>query len=143
MKAPLCAELKRVLCRPAAVRVLLSLVAGLAVPALPAQGAQASTQFDVIIKLGPAATQPQTGLCSTTTTSSPTATPIIVCDLKASLTPIPARRLRAYQGGGYSFISYITGPAGSVDIYTSAGTSTAFRLVNWADHEYIEMTVGW
>lgn len=55
----------------------------------------------------------------------------------------PSRSRTIYEGSGFRYISYITGPAGSVDIFTAAGTSTAFRLVNWADREYIEMTVGW
>lgn len=50
---------------------------------------------------------------------------------------------RAVYEGAYRFTSAATGAVGSVDIYTSAGMSTAFRLVSWADREYIEMTVRW
>lgn len=50
---------------------------------------------------------------------------------------------RAVYEGAYRFTSAVTGAVGSVDIYTSAGMSTAFRLVSWADREYIEMTVRW
>lgn len=49
----------------------------------------------------------------------------------------------AVHAGVYRFTSAITGAVGWVDIYTSAGMTTAFRLVNWADREYIEMTVRW
>ena len=50
---------------------------------------------------------------------------------------------RAVYEGAYRVTSAVTGAVGSVDIYTSAGMSTAFRLVSWADREYIEMTVRW
>lgn len=50
---------------------------------------------------------------------------------------------RAVHAGVYRFTSAVTGAVGSMDIYTSAGMSTAFRLVSWADREYIEMTVRW
>lgn len=59
-------------------------------------------------------------------------------------TPAPSAKARfQFDGRGYTFISYVTGMFGTVDVYAGAGTSTAFRLVNWADREYIEMTVGW
>lgn len=105
---------------------------------MPAAASQATAQFDVMINLSTAATRPQTGLCDSTSATT------IVCNslggrqLQAS-TPATSR----FDLSGYRFISYVSGLAGSVDIYTNAGTSTAFRLVNWADREYIEMTVGW
>ena len=50
---------------------------------------------------------------------------------------------RSVHSGAYRVTSAVTGVVGRVDIYTSAGMSTEFRLVSWADREYIEMTVRW
>jgi hypothetical protein len=32
---------------------------------------------------------------------------------------------------------------GTVDIYSGAGTVTSWRMINLANWEYLEMTVGW
>lgn len=110
----------------------------LAAFSLPAPALQATAQFDVMINLSTAATRPQTGLCDSTAATT------IVCNSlggRQLQSSAPARS--RFDLSGYRFITYVSGLAGSVDIYTNAGTSTAFRLVNWADREYIEMTVGW
>lgn len=130
--------------RLAAAKLLLA-IAGLCSIGSPVFAAQASAQFDVMITLRPAR-QDQTGECASTGVVNGTTPPMIVCGPRP-----PGDRFVAlastlkwpYADRGYRFISYITGSAGSVDIFTAAGTSTAFRLVNWADREYIEMTVGW
>lgn len=158
--------------------------------ALPGIAAQASAQFDVMIRLLSAERAPQTGLCDSSLATTVATSPTVVCGFvpnpglvvgtrppssapaQASSFPpklgaptdptsrpeaggggflpgpgllvnAPARPRAVYEGSGFRYISYITGLAGSVDIYTAAGTSTVFRLVNWADREYIEMTVGW
>lgn len=123
--------------RPAASSRAFMVLALAALP-MPTPAVQATAQFDVMITLSSVATRPQTGTCNSTAAAT------IVCnslggrELQASA---PARS--RFDLSGYRFISYVAGLAGSVDIYTNAGTSTAFRLVNWADREYIEMTVGW
>lgn len=145
MKTQLCAVLQRGVRRPAA-GVLLVIAACMAAVPPQALGAQASSQFDVMISLRSPEQQTQTGLCDSTQTVVATTSPRIVCNFTTGrdvLSSLPAKPSWPYEGRGYRFISYITGPVGSVDIYTGAGTSTAFRLVNWADREYIEMTVGW
>lgn len=115
--------------RPPAAKLLLVFVSLLATSS-SLFAAQASAQFDVMITLR-SDKQNQTGQCDST------APPMIVCGSR------PPGQIRDAPPRGYRFISYITGSAGSVDIFTAAGTSTAFRMVNWADREYIEMTVGW
>ena len=65
-----------------------------------------------------------------------------------SLAPSPVATSQTAEGrsvlsGAYRVTSAVTGVVGWVDIYTSAGMSTEFRLVSWADREYIEMTVRW
>lgn len=145
MKTQLCAVLQRGVRRPA-VGMLLVTGGALAAISPQAQGAQASAQFDVMINLLSPEKQVQTGLCDSTRTVDTTTSPTIVCNFTIGrdiLATVPSKPGWPYEGRGYRFISYVTGPAGSVDIYTGAGTSTAFRLVNWADREYIEMTVGW
>lgn len=145
MKTHLCAVLQRAVRCPAA-GLLLVMGAGLAAVPAQALGAQASAQFDVMINLLSPEKQIQTGLCDSIKAVVTTTSPAIVCNFTTGrdiLSTLPAKPSWPYEGRGYRFISYITGPAGSVDIYTGAGTSTAFRLVNWADREYIEMTVGW
>ncbi len=124
--------------RPAAAATRACMMLALAALPMPTPAVQATTHFDVMITLSSVATRPQTGTCNSTAAET------IVCnslggrELQASA---PARS--RFDLSGYRFISYVSGLAGSVDIYTNAGTSTAFRLVNWADREYIEMTVGW
>lgn len=146
MSKQLSAMLQAPLRRSGLANVLV-LIAGFVLGGPPVLAAKASTQFDVMINLRSVERQSQTGLCdSTGATGGTTQTQTIICDSKAGTDPqLPhVSSLRAkFQGSSYRFISYVTGPAGSVDIYTGAGTSTAFRLVNWADREYIEMTVGW
>jgi hypothetical protein len=110
-----------------------------------AHGAHASAvpaQFDVLIELTAAGNRPQTGSCM----PAAGVTTTMVCDTRLTTAASPIASAAAFSsrlGGGYRFISYASGLPGSLDIYTGAGTSTAFRLVNWADREYIEMTVGW
>ncbi len=120
---------------PAASRAFMAL-AWFALP-MPALAVQTTAQFDVMIHLSSIATRPQTGTCTNTSAST------VVCNARDSLlqSSVPARS--RFDLSGYRFISYVSGLAGSVDVYTNAGTSTAFRLVNWANREYIEMTVGW
>jgi hypothetical protein len=118
-----------------AAPLLLALVAGAHAASVPAQ-------FDVMIQLTAASSRPQTGSCAPALGAMPT----IVCETRLTSSALPiasSAGLTARLGGGYRFISYASGLPGSLDIYTGAGTSTAFRLVNWADREYIEMTVGW
>lgn len=110
--------------------------------AAKAQASELPAQFDVTIRLTAAVSRPQTGSCA----PAQGVTPTLVCDtrLTNSTSAIASSSVsRSRLGGGYRFISYASGLSGSLDIYTGAGTSTAFRLVNWADREYIEMTVGW
>lgn len=107
-----------------------------------AQAAELPAKFDVMIRLTSEVSRAQTGSCA----PAQGVTPTIVCDTRlTNSTPAIASSAVAGSrlGGGYRFISYASGLSGSLDIYTGAGTSTAFRLVNWADREYIEMTVGW
>jgi hypothetical protein len=107
-----------------------------------AYASETNAKFDVMIQLISAVTRPQTGSCA----PAAGVTPTIVCDtrLTNSTSVIASSAVTGSRlGGGYRFISYASGLPGSLDIYTGAGTSTAFRLVNWADREYIEMTVGW
>lgn len=148
------------------------ILACLLVAAVPGIAAQASAEFDVMITLRSAEKAPQTGLCDSSLAIDSANPPTVVCGfVPAPTVPVeipvlapsrpgapdgagfvpgrellvnaPPRPRPVYEGSGFRYISYITGPAGSVDIFTAAGTSTAFRLVNWADREYIEMTVGW
>lgn len=122
------------------------LLACLLAAAVPGIAAQASAQFDVMITLRSAEKKPQTGLCDSSLATDAAIAPTVVCGFvpgRDLLVNAPPRPRAVYEGSGFRYISYITGPAGSVDIFTAAGTSTAFRLVNWADREYIEMTVGW
>ena len=110
--------------------------------AAKAHASELPARFDVMIQLTAAVSRPQTGSCA----PAAGVTPTLVCDTRlTNSTPAIASSAvgGSRLGGGYRFISYASGLSGSLDIYTGAGTSTAFRLVNWADREYIEMTVGW
>lgn len=117
---------------------LLAVSTLLLLPMGSAQAASAVAVFDVSITLS----KPETGTCVPGVTGT---TPALICDtgLAAQVLNPSLLAARPRPDGGYRFISYVAGLNGSVDIYTGAGTSTAFRLVHWADHEYIEMTVGW
>ena len=106
---------------------------------MPAPALQATAQFDVVIRLNSVAMRPQTGLCDSTSATTIVCNSLAGRQLQAASAPARSR----FDLSGYRFISYVSGLASPVDIYTNAGTSTAFRLVNWADREYIEMTVGW
>lgn len=125
LSAPTRGEIRR----PAAAKLLLAF-AGLCAMWSPLLASQASAQFDVMISLR-SDKQNQTGQCDST------APPTVVCGSG------PPGQIQIAPVRGYRFVSYITGSTGFVDIFTAAGTSTAFRVVNWADREYIEMTVGW
>ena len=49
------------------------------------------------------------------------------------------------HGGAYRFLTRVSHEdlSATIDSYAGAGTSTAFRIVNLAGREYVEMTVGW
>jgi hypothetical protein len=55
----------------------------------------------------------------------------------------PGSTRSPFAAQGFRFMSYVAGMAGTIDIYTGAGAVTAFRRVNWAEREYLEMTVTW
>lgn len=77
------------------------------------------------------------------TTAQPTAAePAPVTPTAPSAALPPVSRSPAIPGG-YRFMSNVSGHAGTIDIYTGSGMVTAFKLVTWAEREYIEMTVTW
>lgn len=113
--------------------------------ALPNDAAQISGLFNVTVSI----TGTATGLCrSNTGVGAFGATVTVVCGtgtvigLEATGTGMPWRPV---HGGAFRFLTQISGDAlaGTVDSYTSADTSTAFRVVSSAGGDYIEMTVGW
>ena len=70
----------------------------------------------------------------------PTVTPPITVNpgggiLQPPLTTSPFRFVAAVSRSGELL--------GTVDIYSGSGTVTAWRVVNFGDREYLEMTLGW
>ena len=131
----------------AAIRVL-SLGLLLSAGALPNHAAETGSAFNVKVTLRPPDLS-NTGSCSNNTgVGAFGATVTVVCGtgtvigLEATGTGMPWRPV---HGGAFRFLTQISGDAlaGTVDSYTSADTSTAFRIVSSAGREYIEMTVGW
>jgi hypothetical protein len=134
--------------RAAAVKtVCLALVLG--AWSLPNDAAQSSSSFTVAVILRPAAAGPDAGLCrSNTGIGAFGATVTVVCatgavaGIEATGTGMPWRPI---HGGAYRFLTHVASAelSGTIDSYSGAGTSTAFRVVSLAGREYVEMTVGW
>ena len=111
--------------------------------------AQSSAQFIVSVNLNKQAVSSTTGLCSSNMgVGAFGATVTVVCGtgivtgLEAVATGMPRTPT---HGGAYRFLTRVSSDnlSGTVDSYTGAGTSTAYRLVSLAGRDYIEMTVGW
>ena len=134
-------------------RALAALVLGL----LPATwlstclAAQSSAQFVVSVNLNKPAISSTTGLCSSNTgvgAFGETVTVVcgtdIVTGLEAVATGMPRKPT---HGGAYRFLTRVSSDninmSGTIDSYTGAGTSTAYRVVSLDGRDYIEMTVGW
>ena len=132
-------------------RALAALVLGL----LPAAwlstclAAQSSAGFIVSVSLNKTAISSTTGLCSSNTrVGAFGATVTVVCGtgivtgLEAVATGMPGKPI---HGGAYRFLTRVSSDtmSGTIDSYTGAGTSTAYRIVSLAGRDYIEMTVGW
>ncbi len=133
------------------IRALAALVLGL----LPGAwfstclAAQSSAPFIVSVNLNKPAISSNTGLCSSNTgvgTFGATVTVVcgtgIVTGLEAVATGMPGKPT---HGGAYRFLTRVSSDnmSRTVDSYTGAGTSTAYRIVSLAGRDYIEMTVGW
>ena len=132
-------------------RALAALALGLLLGAWlsPGMAAQSSAPFIVSVNLNRPAISSVTGLCSSNTgVGAFGATVTVVCgtgivtSLEAVATGIPRQPT---HGGAYRFLTRVSSDnmSGTVDSYTGAGTSTAYRLVSLAGRDYIEMTVGW
>ena len=115
----------------------------------PSMAAQSSAGFIVSVNLNKPAISSAIGLCSSNTgVGAFGATVTVVCGtgivtgLEAVATGLPRKPT---HGGAYRFLTRISSDSlsGTVDTYTGAGTTTAYRIVSLAGRDYIEMTVGW
>ena len=113
--------------------------------------AQSSAQFVVSVNLNKPVVSSTTGLCSSNTgVGAFGATVTVVCGtsivtgLEAVATGMPRKPT---HGGAYRFLTRVSSDninmSGTIDSYTGAGTSTAYRVVSLGGRDYIEMTVGW
>lgn len=135
------------------LKALAALVLGL----LPAAwlstclAAQNSAQFIVSVNLNKQAVSSTTGLCSSNMgVGAFGATVTVVCgtDIVTGLEAVATGMPRApTHGGAYRFLTRVSSDSinmsGTIDSYTGAGTSTAYRVVSLDGRDYIEMTVGW
>ena len=134
-------------------KALAALVLGLLLGAWGAtsMAAQSSAGFIVSVNLNKPAISSTTGLCSSNTgVGAFGATVTVVCgtgivtDLEAAATGMPRKPI---HGGAYRFLTRVSSDnlnmSGTIDSYTGAGTSTAYRFVSLDGRNYIEMTVGW
>ena len=113
--------------------------------------AQSSAGFIVSVNLNKPAISSTTGLCSSNTgvgTFGATVTVVcgtdIVTGMEAVATGFPRTPT---HGGAYRFLTRVSSDnismSGTIDSYTGAGTSTAYRVVSLDGRDYVEMTVGW
>ena len=121
-----------------AAAALASVVSG-------AGAAQSSANFDVHVVLQtPNASGP--GLCSSSTETGALGINVkVVCPPTEGKPPVGDDPASKTPRGMYRFkIPGASGEAlGTVDIYSGAGTVTSWRMINLANWEYLEMTVGW
>ena len=117
----------------------------------PGMAAQSSAGFIVSVNLNKPAISSTTGLCSSNTgvgTFGATVTVVcgtdIVTGMEAVATGFPRTPT---HGGAYRFLTRVSSDnismSGTIDSYTGAGTSTAYRVVSLDGRDYVEMTVGW
>lgn len=143
----------------AAVRCSLAILLGLS--ALPAQAGQANGQFNVTVTLqspnGPSGpgnpAAPKSAFCTKgPDRSTHGAVVTIVCSTGAVVNisaPDSASVFRPIHGGAYRFNHLAEdqlpglGLTGGVNSYTGVGTTTAWRIVNLPEREYLEMLIGW
>ena len=134
-------------------RATASLVLGLLLSAWGATGmaAQSSAQFIVSVNLNKPVVSSTTGLCSSNNgvgTFGATVTVVCGTDMVTSLEAVATGIPRTpTHGGAYRFLTRVSSDSlnmsGTIDSYTGAGTSTAYRVVSLDGRDYIEMTVGW
>ena len=134
-------------------RALTALALGLLLGAWTSLGmaGQSSAGFIVSVNLNKPDIFSTTGLCSSNTgVGAFGATVTVVCGtsivtgLEAVATGMPRKPT---HGGAYRFLTRVSSDninmSGTIDSYTGAGTSTAYRVVSLDGRDYIEMTVGW
>jgi hypothetical protein len=118
---------------------------------LPNYAAQTSSSFNVTVTLQSAAgSGGNAGVCRTDTgVGTFGAAVTVVCGTPpvtgSDGAAQPGSSWRPINSGAYRFLTHVVSRelSGTIDSYPGAGTSTAFRVVNLAGREYVEMTVGW
>lgn len=114
----------------------------LALSAAAAAG-QASSSFAVTVDLR---TSPDGGTCQASP-ESPAVPSVVSIDCHAKpLEPAAAPRAPTPRDGRAFRFVIPTGNGeryGGVDLYAGTGTITSWRVVHFADWDYLEMTVGW
>jgi hypothetical protein len=110
---------------------------------LPASAREVASHFSVSVTLRSAAgSGGNAGVCRTDTgVGSFGAAVTVVC----GTTPERGSSWLPISGDAYRFLTHVVSRelSGTIDSYAGVGTSTAFRVVNLAGREYVEMTVGW
>jgi hypothetical protein len=115
---------------------------------LPNDAAQISSSFNVTVTLQSAAgSGGNAGVCRTDTgVGTFGAAVTVTCGTPGNGGAAqPGSSWRPINSGAYRFLTHVVSRelSGTIDSYAGAGTSTAFRVVNLAGREYVEMTVGW
>ena len=117
----------------------------------PATGAQRSGQFEVAIVLSAESRPtPDSAFCrSTNLPGAFGATVTVVCstgvvvDVSSGESGMPWVPM---HGGAYRYLVQVRRAdelLATVDSYTGLGTVTSWRVVQLANREYVELTVGW
>jgi hypothetical protein len=134
-----------------AVRVgALFMVATLCISQSPANAREAAAQFTVSVTLQSAdGSGGNAGVCRMDTgVGAFGAAVTVVCGTPGTGsdgTLPPGTFWRPINSDAYRFLTHVVSRelSGTIDSYAGVGTSTAFRVVNLAGREYVEMTVGW
>jgi len=118
--------------------------------AFPAQSAQISTQFSVLINLNNDAAIKNTDLCrSSARVGVFGETVIVVCSSGESVAfsgKAAGLPWSPVQDGAYRFITFAPGSAEALDDVTSfagIGTVTSWRVIKLSNRDYLELMIGW
>lgn len=138
---------------PVRVNKALALAALLCAWVLPSFGGQFSPSFTVKVRLiskNPPPGLPISAFCKKNNIpSGHGAVVTVVCTTGAVVAIEPGHDGQPFtpmHGGVYRYVTQVS-PNGdlsdTVDAFSGAGTTTAWRVVKSADRDYLEMTLGW
>jgi hypothetical protein len=138
------------LTQPAVAAKVITLAALLVLCVQPSYAGQASSQFQVLINLQSNSGAPNAGICRSSSQIGNFGEMVTVECTTGKIVTFSGNTNNlpwtAMQEGSYRFVTQLSEEPvslGTLDVYAGGGTVTSWRIVHFANRDYIELMVGW